>query len=100
MRYNCDLPLRDKMSKNHTYLTGERSELVRAERNAKWFAAEYRKYRTRKSDLAGPYKIMATNAEAKVRRLKRHIGEMEAIQKRIDALTLRIAEIDAKPRSR
>jgi hypothetical protein len=51
---------------------------------------------TRKSDLARPYKIMAASALAKVRHLKRHIREIEAIQKRIDELALRIAEIDAK----
>jgi len=86
------------MSRNDDYLAGERRELARAERNAKWLASEHKKYRTGKSGLAGPYKIMASSAAAKVRRLQQHIREIEAIQKRIDALTHRISEIDAKQR--
>lgn len=84
------------MGKDEDYLASERRELVRAQRNARWFAAEYRKYRTKKSDLAKPYKILAANALAKVRRLKRHIPKMEALQKRLDEVTLQLAEIDAK----
>lgn len=42
-----------------TYITVERRQLAKLQRNAKSFASQYRKYRAQKSELAEAYKIMA-----------------------------------------
>ncbi len=79
-----------------TYITEARRELAKRQRNAKFFASQYRQYRAQKSDLAQPYKIMTKHALSHVRYLKRSIQKAVAIQKRCDELTLRIAELELK----
>ncbi len=85
------------MSKSNTaaYIAEAPRELAKIQRKAKFFASQHRKYRAQKSDLAQPYKTMTTNALSQVRFLKRIIQKVEAIQKRHDQLTLRIAELEA-----
>ena len=86
------------MSKTNepTYITEARLELAKLQRNAESFAAQYRQYRAQNSDLAQPYKVMTKRALSHVRYLKRFIQKVVAIQKRLDDLTRRIAEVESR----
>jgi hypothetical protein len=83
------------MAKEASHITDARRELIKFQRNARFFSTEYRKYRARGSDLAQPYRLMRKNALAHVRQLEQYIRKSVAIQKRIDELTLRIAALEA-----
>ncbi len=68
-------------------------ELAKIQKNAKFFASQYRQFRAQKSDLAQPYKIMTKYALEHVRSLKRYIKGLEDLQKQIDELDRRIAKL-------
>lgn len=79
-----------------TNIAEARRELARYERNARHFASQYRQYRARKSDLAQPYKVMTTLALSRVRYLKDYISKAVSNQKKIDELTLQIADLKSR----
>ena len=72
-----------------------RLELAKFQKNAKHFASQYRQYRARKSNLAQPYKIMATLALSRVRDLKRYIRNAVSTQQKIDELNIQIANLES-----
>ena len=86
------------MSKSNeaTYITEARRELAKLQQNAKFFAAQYKKYRTHNPDVAQPYKTMAKSTFSRVRFLKRFIQKVVILQERRDQLALRIAELESK----
>jgi hypothetical protein len=73
-----------------------RRELWRSERNVKFWVSLCRQDRARKSNLAQLFRIMAENAFAQVRLLKRHIKKLVATQGRLNELGLQMADLESR----
>jgi hypothetical protein len=72
-----------------TILAGSKRELVSAEKKARFFRIQYRKYKVNSPDTAASLKVLRESAIKEVALIRKQIKSLTALQKRY-------AELEAK----
>jgi hypothetical protein len=92
--------LKDKFVTETAAIKKMRRQLDVRQRMAKGLRSKYKQYKSEGRDIADPYKLMAEQAEWDVQFLKESIATLAIYQSKMEALMLRMDDLDSELRKR
>jgi hypothetical protein len=80
-------------------IKAHRRELERQRKYAAWIRGEYKRFKQLRPDIAPCYRIMAEQAESAVKSSEKSLARRIELQRKLDKVVARIAELEERMKS-